>query len=111
MNTRELSILLLGYAALLVAGGWIGFIKAKSKPSLIAGHVSGLIIVIAIFLMKTDGPASRFGGLLAFFTALALTLFFGKRFAKTRKMMPAGMMAIVSALVSLLLLAGGSLSS
>ena len=110
MGNKELSILLLIYAALLLAGGWIGFIKGKSKPSLIAGHVSGLIIVAAIFMVKAEGAVSRAGSLLAFFTALALALFFGKRFAKTRKVMPAGMMAVVSVLVCLLLLLGGSLS-
>jgi uncharacterized membrane protein (UPF0136 family) len=105
MSPKVTSLILLFYAFLLVMGGWIGFLKAKSKPSLIAGHISGLLIVIASLLMAKGSPAAGRGGcILATLTALALTLFFGKRFAKTRKPMPAGMMAIVSLVIFLILL-------
>jgi uncharacterized membrane protein (UPF0136 family) len=104
MNTRDVSILLVIYAAMLILGGWMGFVKAKSKPSLIAGATSGLIILLSILLMSQKGPAARAGCLLATLTALALSLFFGKRFAKSRKVMPGGLMAVVSLLVFTLLL-------
>ncbi len=32
MSTKDASILLVIYAALLVAGGWIGYLKAKKPP-------------------------------------------------------------------------------
>lgn len=104
MTLKFASILLLVYAFLLIAGGWIGFIKAKSKPSLIAGHIAGLMIVISILIMTKGGPMARGGCILASLTAFLLTIFFGKRFAKTRKVMPAGMMAVVSGIVFLLVL-------
>ncbi|MFM7317970.1 MAG: TMEM14 family protein [Isosphaeraceae bacterium] len=105
MTPKDMSLILLVYAFLLVMGGWIGFLKAKSKPSLIAGHISGLLVIVAILLMaKGNAAAGRGGCLLATITALALTLFFGKRFAKTRKPMPAGIMAVVSAVVFLILI-------
>lgn len=105
MTPKETSLVLLVYAFLLVMGGWIGFLKAKSKQSLIAGHTSGLLVIVAILLMSGENVAAGRGGcLLATIISLTLTLFFGKRFAKTRKPMPAGMMAFVSAMVFLLLI-------
>lgn len=103
MNTRDASLLLVIYAALLVAGGWIGFLKAKSRPSLIAGHISGAIILIAMALIFSE-QAVKAGCILATLTALGLSIFFGKRFAKSRKFMPGGMMASISAIVFLLFL-------
>jgi uncharacterized membrane protein (UPF0136 family) len=103
MNHKDASVLLLIYAALLIAGGWIGFLKAKSRPSLIAGHISGAIILIAMFLIFTE-KGTKAGCILATATALALSIFFGKRFAKSRKFMPGGLMAVVSAGVFLLFL-------
>lgn len=103
MNNQNASLLLLGYAALLVAGGWIGFLKAQSRPSLIAGHVSGVVILIAMFLIFSE-RGTKAGCMLATATSLALAIFFGKRFAKSRKFMPGGLMAVVSSGVFLVFL-------
>ncbi|MFM1802245.1 MAG: hypothetical protein RJA81_1597 [Planctomycetota bacterium] len=104
MTPKIASVILLIYAMLLVAGGWIGYLKAKSKPSLIAGHVSGLLIIVSILIMIKGGQLAPGGCILASLTAFLLTIFFGKRFAKTRKLMPAGMMAVVSAIIFLAVL-------
>lgn len=103
MSTKDASVLLLLYAALLVAGGWIGYIKAKSRPSLIAGHISGVIILICMALIFTE-QGVKAGSIVATLTSLGLAIFFGKRFAKSRKFMPGGLMAIVSSGVFLLFL-------
>lgn len=103
MSTKDASVLLLLYAAMLVAGGWIGFLKAKSRPSLIAGHISGAIMLVCMALIFS-GQGVKAGCILATLTSLALAIFFGKRFAKSRKFMPGGLMAIVSAGVFLLFL-------
>jgi len=91
------------YAALLAAGGLIGFLKAKSRPSLVAGLMSALAALIALGL-----SASKIALGLPLGLALAVLLcgFFGYRFArKGAKFMPSGMMAVVSLLVVVLLIA------
>ncbi len=91
------------YAALLAAGGLMGFLKAKSRPSLIAGLVSAFAAIIALIL-TASGVA--FGFPLGLALAVFLFVFFGYRFAaKGRKFMPNGMMAVVSLIVAALLVA------
>ncbi len=84
------------YALLLAVGGVIGYTKAGSRPSLIAGIVSAIAALGALFLSTTN---PRLGLGIGAVLALLLAGFFGSRFAKTRKVMPAGMMAVVSVLV------------
>ncbi|MEI7922765.1 MAG: TMEM14 family protein [Planctomycetota bacterium] len=107
MNIKDVTILLLIYAVMLMLGGLMGFIKAKSKPSLIAGSLSGLMILVSIYLMNQTGSIAQTGCLLATFTSLSLALFFGKRFAKSRKLMPGGVMAVFSVAIFILLVLAG----
>lgn len=80
------------FGALTIAGGVLGFVKAKSKASLIAGGVSGALLLIAGWLMQTQG---RPGVLLGLVVSLLLALRFGRAFAATKKIMPAGLMAVL----------------
>jgi uncharacterized membrane protein (UPF0136 family) len=85
------------YAALLALGGIMGFVKARSRPSLIAGLVSA---VAALATLGLSAAGSQFGIPLGLLVAVLLFLFFGYRFAlKNRKFMPNGMMAVVSLVV------------
>lgn len=85
------------YAVLLAVGGIIGYTKAGSRPSLIAGLASALAAILALVLSFQN---ARWGMVLGCLVALLLTFFFGHRFAvKTRKFMPAGLLAIVSLVV------------
>ncbi len=86
-------IYLFVFGALTAAGGVMGFVKAKSKASLIAGGVSGALLVVAGWLMGTNG---RGGLILGLVVALPLAMRFVMTFRKSRKMMPAGMMAVAS---------------
>lgn len=91
-------ILLGVYALLLGIGGLIGYQKAGSRPSLIAGGISALLAVAIIYL-TTINPA--LGLALGLLLALHLAGFFGYRAAKARKFMPAGLLATISILMML----------
>ena len=82
------------YIALLVAGGLMGFLKAKSKVSLIMSIVFAIPLVICAIEQAPPYVADIF--------QVALLLFFGWRFAKTKKIMPAGAMVVLT-LVALIL--------
>src|SRR5262245_54331058 len=103
MNATTVSIVLGIYAILLAAGGVMGFVKAPSRPSLIAGLVSAGLAVIAAVLANSAQSFSIGRGL-GIVLSLGLALFFGRRYLATRKVMPAAVMTGVSALVLILLL-------
>jgi uncharacterized membrane protein (UPF0136 family) len=73
------------YIVLLVLGGLAGYLKAGSKPSLIASVAfAALLALCALNLIRLDYAADL---LLA-----GLLVVFGLRLAKTKKFMPAGLM-------------------
>ncbi len=85
------------YALLLAVGGLIGYFKAGSRPSLIAGLVSALAALAALGLSAGN---NRLGVPLGMTLSIALFVLFGYRYAdKTRKFMPSGLLAIVSLVV------------
>ena len=88
-------IILLIFAILLEAGGAMGFIKAGSKASVIASTAFALVIFLFIFDVI---PIEYAWTVLAF-----LVLFFGSRFARSKKFMPNGMMAILSVITLILI--------
>ena len=96
MATNIAHITLAVYAALLAIGGVIGFVKARSHASLIAGLVSAIAALVALALSLAG---YRWGVALGSILAIALFVFFGTRYARSRRMMPAGLMAIVSLIV------------
>lgn len=82
------------FGALTVLGGLMGFIKKKSRASLIAGGMTGALLIVAGGLMQ-DGRAQA-GLILGLVVSLALAGQFVPKFLRTRSMMPAGMMAVLS---------------
>jgi len=102
IGTTTAQAILVGYAILLMIGGFIGYRKAGSRPSLIAGSVSGLIALLAAGLMLQDVRAIWLGVVLA----AMMLIVFGIRFTKTRKFMPSGLLGVVSVAVLGGLLAG-----
>ncbi len=98
------NIVLWIYIVLLVAGGLMGFLKAKSKMSLIMSLAFGIPLALCaldIISMKALSISSIHLGL-ADILILVLLLFFGMRFVKGRKFMPAGLMSIASLLALIL---------
>src|SRR5271166_3097442 len=85
------------YAVLLAVGGIIGYTKAGSRPSLIAGLASAVAALLSLMLSLQN---TTWGMGLGAVVAILLAVFFGYRFVvKTRKFMPAGLLAVVSVVV------------
>lgn len=83
------------YVVLLLAGGVMGYLKAGSKVSLITSAAFGAILALcAAGILR---PAWIADVVIGF-----LLVFFGSRYAKTRKFMPGGLMAAASALALVL---------
>ena len=77
----------------------MGFVKAKSKASLIAGGISGVLLLLAGWLIATK----LYVGLgLGMVVSLALAGRFVPSFLESKKMMPAGMMAALSVIAIVL---------
>lgn len=89
------------YAALLLIGGIIGYIKADSLPSLIMGVVSALLVAASGFAMLRS---LAWGNTSALLLSGLLFLFFSYRFTNSFKFMPAGLMALISLAVLVVLL-------
>jgi len=78
------------YIVVLVAGGLVGLLKANSKISLIMS----LAFAAALALCATDiVQVPRLADIILIF----LVVFFGLRFAKSKKFVPAGLMSILTA--------------
>ncbi|HEY9894120.1 MAG TPA: TMEM14 family protein [Candidatus Sericytochromatia bacterium] len=91
--------LILVYALLVAIGGVIGYVKAKSNQSLISGLGSGVALAIAWYISLQNPTA---GLALAAVIALALLIVFALRFRATGKFMPAGLLAILSLIMTVL---------
>ena len=93
-------IITIVYGMLMALGGVMGYVKAQSKASLIAGCVSGVLLILA-------GMMTRFsfavGPLFAKALTVGLVLVFALRLLDTGKFMPSGMMLISSVFVLILL--------
>ena len=86
-------IVTLIYGVLLLVGGILGYLKAKSKPSLISGVISGLLLLTFGVLQWQQ---ISIGLVLAQVFAVVLAVVFIIRLWKTRKFMPAGLMLVLS---------------
>ena len=88
------------FGALTILGGVIGFVKAGSKASLIAGGVSGVLILVAAWLIMSGKVQA--GLILGLVLSSVLEMRFLPAFVKTKKPMPAGMMAVLSLIGTML---------
>lgn len=81
------------FALLTIVGGLIGYLKAGSVISLVAGGVCGALLLVAAWLLPGNLPVGLGLGLLV---SLALAGQFVPKFISTGKAMPAGMMSVLS---------------
>src|SRR6266567_8378432 len=81
------------FGILTIAGGIVGYVKAGSTASIIAGAITGVLLLVAAFLL----PEHRVAGLA---TALIISVLlagqFVPKFFRTGRIMPAGMMSVLS---------------
>ena len=92
--TQE-ELVILVYAVFMGLGGWVGGTKSGSTPSLIAGVASFAVLVVSYIIGQ---PWIAVG-----VSALLAAVFF-RRVSKTRKLMPSGMLLVISAVVFVYLL-------
>src|ERR1700747_1529239 len=86
-------IYFIAFGGLTVAGGVVGYVKAGSVASIVAGSITGVLLLVAAFLL----PEHRAVGLAtAFIISLLLSAQFVPKFIRTGRVMPAGMMSILS---------------
>src|SRR4051794_38182416 len=90
---RALGVYLLVFGIVTIAGGVVGFVKAKSRASLVAGSIAGVLLLIAGYLVRRQVHPGVILGLLV---STALAGRFGVAFAKSRKVMPAGVILVLS---------------
>ena len=83
------------FAILTIAGGIIGYVKAGSVISIIAGSISGILLLVAAWLMPDHQAA---GFILALVVSVLLAGQFVPKFFSTHKVMPAGLMSLLSVL-------------
>jgi uncharacterized membrane protein (UPF0136 family) len=81
------------FGLLTIVGGVIGYAKAGSTISIIAGSISGILLLLAAFLL----PGNLAVGLaLAAVVSILLAGRFVPAFIKTGHLMPAGLMSVLS---------------
>ncbi|CAN6470277.1 unnamed protein product [Victoria cruziana] len=89
--------LTLGYAALVGAGGVAGFLKRGSKTSIAAGGLSALLL----FYVYTQLPTNPvFASSVGLGVSAALLGVMGSRFKKSGKLFPAGVVSVVSLIMT-----------
>jgi len=81
------------FGALTIAGGIMGYAKAGSTASIIAGSISGILLLMGAWLMPTNQVA---GLAVSLVVSLLLLIYFASKFMRTSAFMPAGLMSILS---------------
>ena len=89
MNLSPSASVLLVYGVVAIAGGLIGFIKSRSKVSLISGSISGVGLLVSGIAVTQRQEWGKIAGIAI---ASLLVIVFIVRLIKTKKFMPAGLM-------------------
>uniref|UniRef100_A0A9L0R9I2 Transmembrane protein 14A n=1 Tax=Equus caballus TaxID=9796 RepID=A0A9L0R9I2_HORSE len=86
-----------GYAALVTFGSILGYKRRGGIPSLIAGLFVGFLAAYGAYRVSNDKRDVK----LSLFTAFFLATIMGVRFKRSKKIMPAGLVAGLSLLMIL----------
>ncbi|KAM7251544.1 hypothetical protein ACFE04_023427 [Oxalis oulophora] len=91
------------YGVILIVGGLIGYLKRGSTVSLAGGGGMGLLLVLAGYL-SLKASQKKMNNYFALFLetacAIVLTFVMGQRYIQTSKIMPAGVVAGLSAIMA-----------
>jgi uncharacterized membrane protein (UPF0136 family) len=79
------------FGIIAIAGGALGYARAKSIPSIVAGGISGGLLILAGLLGRST--AAHW---LALIVSLLLLAYFGQSYLRKRKPMPAIPMILLS---------------
>jgi len=83
------------FGVLTIAGGIVGYVKAGSTPSIIAGSITGILLLVGAWMI----PQNQVAGLvIVLIVSLLLAAQFVPKFMRTGVVMPAGLMSILSAI-------------
>ncbi|MBS1992556.1 MAG: TMEM14 family protein [Cyanobacteria bacterium SZAS LIN-2] len=91
----------LGLAVISLLGGIMGFVKAQSRASLIAGSISAALLGVCYFVTLSQ---PNFGLIGAAIVATLLEVHFVRSYMKKKKPMPAIPMIVCSALTEVVAL-------
>jgi len=95
------TIVVLVFGAFSLIGGMIGYFKAGSMASLIAGGVSGLVLIACAYGMKQGVKGAAVAALIV---ALALGIRFAGTYIQHNKVMPDLIMIVLSSAAVLAIL-------
>lgn len=85
--------IVVAYALFCMIGGIVGYVKAKSRASLVSGSAAGLALAAASYGMSQGNSIAR---LVIVFVAVLLGARFLRTWLKTRRLMPDLLMIILS---------------
>jgi uncharacterized membrane protein (UPF0136 family) len=100
VEIAKMSVAILAF--LCLGGGIMGFVKAKSKASLIAGSISAVLLA-ASFAVANCQPT--YGLSAALLVGILLDMHFGRSYLKSKKPMPALPMIICAGITNVLVVA------
>ncbi len=87
------AIIVWAYGVLMAVGGVIGYLKVRSKASLILGLGFGLMLLASGYGVWRGSTRSLVSAVVI---AALLLVLFAIRLAKTRRFMPSGVLAVLS---------------
>ena len=86
------------YGVIMILGGIAAFVRVGSKASLISGVGFGLVLLVSGYGVWKGSQNSLIGAIVI---ASLLVVLFAIRYAKKRRFMPAGMLAVLSLIAAI----------
>ncbi|MCP5510210.1 MAG: TMEM14 family protein [Chlamydiales bacterium] len=99
---RTVGVIIILFGLLVGLGGLIGYIQANSMVSLVMGFGFGVALIVSGCVMVAG---KLWGQNTALVLSISLAVFFGLRFLSSKKVMPAGLILVLSliAIMSILI--------